>query len=156
MKQIGVIALLLLALSGPFASAEAAIYGAGLTVKKVTPISQILAAPDQFVGQKVQVRGLIVDVCESRGCWMSIAGDQPFQQLRFKVTDGDMVFPLTARGKIATVEGVLQKFVLSREEVIARRKHHAEEQGESFDPASVTAGETFYQLRGLGAVIEGL
>ena len=156
MKQIGVIALLLLALSGPFASTEAASYGAGLTLKKVTPISQILAAPDQFVGQKVQVRGLIVDVCESRGCWMSIAGDQPFQQLRFKVTDGDMVFPLTARGKTAIVEGILQKFVLSREEVIERRKHHAEEQGERFDPASVTAGETFYQLRGLGAVIEGL
>ncbi|PLX99082.1 MAG: hypothetical protein C0623_10300 [Desulfuromonas sp.] len=99
---------------------------------------------------------MIVDVCASRGCWMYIAGDKPFQKLRFKVTDGDMVFPMTARGKMATVEGILQKFVLSKEDVIARKKHHAEETGEAFDPATVTSGETFYQLRGLGAEIPDL
>ena len=87
---------------------------------------------------------------------MYIAGDKPFEKLRFKVTDGDMVFPMTARGKTATVEGVLQKFVLSKEEVIARRQHHAEETGEPFDAATVTEGETFYQLRGLGAEIPSL
>lgn len=156
MKNGFVSALLLLILTSPLIAAEAATYGAGLTLQKATPLSQILAAPDQFVGKKVQVRGLIVDVCESRGCWMNIAGDQPFQQLRFKVTDGDMIFPLTARGKTATVEGTLQKFVLTREQVIEQRKHHAEEQGQTFDPATVKSGETFYQLRGLGAVIEGL
>jgi len=129
-------------------------YGAGLTLKETTLVSSILDSPDDFVGKTLQVKGLIVDVCATRGCWMYIAGDKPFQKLRFKVTDGDMVFPLTARGKTATVEGVLQKFVLTREQVIARKKHHAEETGEAFDPASVTSGETFYQLRGLGAVIE--
>jgi hypothetical protein len=36
------------------------------------------------------------------------------------------------------------------------RKHHAEETGKPFDPASVTAGETFYQLRGLSVEIPGL
>ena len=131
-------------------------FGAGLTLEKPTPVSEILANPDAYLGKTVQVRGLVVDVCASRGCWMYIAGDQPFQKLRFKVVDGDMVFPMTARGKTATVEGVLQKFVLSKEEVIERRKHHAEETGEPFDPATVTEGETFYQLRGLGANVEGL
>lgn len=131
-------------------------FGTGLTLEKPTPVSEILGNPDAYLGKTVQVRGLVVDVCASRGCWMYIAGDQPFQKLRFKVVDGDMVFPMTARGKTATVEGVLQKFVLSKEEVIERRKHHAEETGQPFDPATVTEGETFYQLRGLGAEIEGL
>jgi len=129
-------------------------YGAGLTLKDTTLVSSILENPDDYVGKTLQVKGLIVEVCARRGCWMSIAGDKPFQKLRFKVTDGDMVFPMTARGKTATVEGVLQKFVLTREQVLARKKHHAEETGEPFDPASVTSGETFYQLRGLGAKIE--
>ena len=68
--------------------------------------------------------------------------------------DGVIVFPMEARGKRGTVEGIVEKFVLTREQVIRQRQHHAEEQGESFDPASVTSGETIYQLRGLGAEID--
>jgi len=154
MKRIlALIALLTLLSTAPVFAQD---FGAPLTLEKPTPVSEILANPDSFLGKTVQVRGLIVDVCASRGCWMYIAGDQPFQKLRFKVVDGDMVFPMTARGKMATVEGVLQKFVLTKDEVVARKKHHAEETGEPFDPATVTQGETFYQLRGLGAEVDGL
>jgi hypothetical protein len=144
--------LILLCVSISFAQT----FGAGLTLDTPTPVSTILENPDNYLGKKVQVKGLIVDVCAKRGCWMYIAGDKPFQKLRFKVVDGEMVFPMTARGKTATVEGILQKFVLTKEDVIARQKHHAEETGEPFDPTSVTSGETFYQLRGVGAVIQGL
>lgn len=129
-------------------------YGAPISLKETTLISAILENPDSYVGKTLQVRGLVVNVCASRGCWMSIAGDKPFEQLRFKVEDGEMVFPLSARGKTATVEGVLQKFVLSKEEVLAYQIRHAQQTGEAFDPASVTSGETYYQLRGLGALIE--
>ena len=129
-------------------------FGAPLSLKETTAISTILENPDSYVGKTLQVKGLVVNVCASRGCWISIASDKPFEQLRFKVEDGDMVFPMTARGKTATVEGVLQKFVLSREDVIAYQMRHAQQTGEPFDPATVTSGETYYQLRGLGAVIE--
>jgi len=131
-------------------------FGKGLTLQQSTPLSTILASPDNYVGQKVQVKGMILDVCESRGCWMYIAGDKPFEKIRIKVIDGQIVFPLEARGKQATVEGELQKFVLTREQVIEQQKHHAEERGETFSPDSVTSGETIYQLRGTGAEIEGL
>lgn len=131
-------------------------FGAQLIQKEATPISAIMENPDSYLGKPIQVKGLVVEVCAARGCWISIAGDKPFESLRFKVDDGVMVFPMTARGKVATVEGVLQKFVLSQKEVLARKKHHAEETGQPFDPATVTSGETFYQLRGTGAVVEGL
>lgn len=131
-------------------------FGAGLSLKQNTPLSTILAAPDSYVGKKVQVQGIILDVCESRGCWMYISGDKPFEKIRVKVVDGKIVFPLEARGKQGTVEGVLEKFVLTRQQVIQQMRHYAEERGEKFDPATVTSGETYYQLRGLGAEIEGL
>lgn len=156
MKRLATLILFLLMFCRFALPVEAASFGAALSDQAPTLLSTILADPDTYVGKTLKVKGLVVDVCAARGCWMSIAGDKPFEQLRFKVTDGDMVFPLTARGRVATVEGVLQKFVLSRDEVIARRKHHAEETGQPFDPASVTEGETFYQLRGLGAEVEGL
>jgi len=154
-KTFLIISLTLLLLSLTVAT-FAASFGKGITLKEVTPISTIFENPDSYLGHKIQVEGLVVDVCAKRGCWLYIAGDKPFQKLRFKVTDGVMVFPMTARGKKAKVEGVLQKFVLTKEEVIARKRHHAEETGESFDPATITSGETFYQLRGTGAVVEGL
>ncbi len=136
--------------------AQAKSFGAGLSLKEATPLSTILQNPDAYVGQKVQVQGMILDVCEARGCWMYVAGDKPFEKIRVKVVDGQIVFPLEARGKQGKVEGVLQKFVLSREQVIQREQHYAEERGESFDPSTVKSGQTIYQLGGLGAEIEGL
>ena len=148
---------LLLTSSLLFAStALAKTFGANLSLQQTTPLSTILANPDAYVGQKVQVKGLILEVCESRGCWMYIAGDKAFEKIRVKVVDGQIVFPLEARGKQGTVEGVLQKFVLTRAQVIQQLQHYAEERGEKFDPSTVKSGETIYQLRGLGAEIEGL
>lgn len=146
------IVLLLLTASLAFAKS----FGAGLTLDQSSSLSELLANPDPFVGKKVQLTGMVVDVCQKRGCWLYLTGDKPFEKIRVKVTDGEIVFPMEARGKQGTVEGVLEKFVLSREEVIARKRHHAEEQGKIFDPSSVTEGEVVYQLRGLGAEIEGI
>jgi len=131
-------------------------FGAGITVDEETAISAIIDNPDQYVGKRVKVSGLVVDVCSTRGCWIYLAGDRDFEKMRIKVTDGEIVFPMEARGKTADVEGIVEKFELSREEVIERRQHHAEEKGIPFDPASVTSGETVLRVRGLGADIPGL
>ncbi len=130
--------------------------GETLQLDTPTSVSAITDRGDSYVGQRLQVRGMIVEVCEMRGCWVYVAGDKPFEKIRVKVKDGEIVFPLEARGQTAIVEGVLERFDLSREEVVERRRHHAEERGEVFDPASVTGGETFYQLRGLAARIDGI
>jgi hypothetical protein len=130
--------------------------GKGITVKEATPVSAILDRPKDFVGQQVKVTGLIVDVCAARGCWVYIAGDRPFDKLRIKVVDGEIIFPMEARGREAVIEGIVEIFELTREEVIENRLHHALEQGEVFDPASITKGEIIVRLRGLGAEIPGL
>jgi hypothetical protein len=137
-------------------SALAKKFGENLILDETTSIAEILNNGDAYIGKRVKVEGLIVDVCAKRGCWMYIAGQKPFEKLRFKVIDGEIVIPMEARGKRVVAEGEVQKFDLSREQVIEMRKHHAEETGQPFDPASVTAGETFYQLRGLSVEIPGL
>lgn len=148
--------LIILLVSLVASSALAKSFGDGISLQKATLVSELIENGDAYVGQRVQVRGMIADVCESRGCWVYVAGDRPFEKIRVKVKDGEIVFPLEARGSEAVIEGTLEKFDLSREEVIERKHHHAEERGEEFDPATVTTGETFYQIRGLGAQIEGL
>jgi len=84
---------------------------------------------------------------------MEIASDKEFETIRIKVKDGEIVFPLKAKGKLAKVEGVLEKFELTKEQTIKRLQHHAEEQGEEFDSTTVKEGMNYYQLKGIGAVI---
>ena len=89
-----------------------------------------------------------------RGCWLELASEEEFGKIRVKVDDGVIVFPMSARGRRAVVEGVVEKVTLTEEEVLEREKHHAEENGLEFDPSTVTGPETTYQIRGLGALIE--
>jgi hypothetical protein len=131
-------------------------FGQPIKMAEETAISAIIDDPDTYVGRTVKVSGMVIDVCSRRGCWVYLAGDREFEKIRIKVTDGEIVFPMEARGKLAVVEGVVESMTLTREEVIASRRHHAEETGEKFDPASVTSGETILRIRGLGAEIPTL
>lgn len=146
------LALALVFLAGGSAQAET-VLGKGVKVKEATKVSDIYAKPDQFVGKTVRVEGLVTDVCSKRGCWMAIAGDKEFQTLRVKVKDGDIVFPMSARGKRAVVEGEVEKIELTKEQAIEHAKHEAEEKGQPFDPKSVTGPTATYQLKGTGALL---
>ena len=149
-----IISLLLVALlNTPAFASNVETFGEKLTISEITKISEILAAPEQFVGKKVLVKGMVVDVCAKRGCWMYLASDKPFEKIQIKVLDGVIVFPMSARGKEALVEGEIEALKYSKEEAIAWLRHTAEEKGESFDPASVTSGMTVFRIKALGAEI---
>jgi len=99
------------------------------------------------------VQGTVVAVCEMKGCWMDIASDQEFEKIQVKVEDGVIVFPLTAKGKQALVEGVVERLDLTYEQALAEARNKAAEHGTEFDSTSVTGPQTIYRIKGLGAVI---
>lgn len=146
-------AALLLGLGCAAPETPGTLYGERPTLTDTTLVSAILADPEPYVGQRVLLTGTVVEVCEKRGCWLQLAGDQESQVLRVKVEDGVIIFPLTARGHAAVVEGVVEKIVMSADEARAAAMHHAEEQGLPFDSTAVFEPTTTYQLRGIGAVI---
>jgi hypothetical protein len=129
-------------------------YGNNLTLKEKTKISQILNNPSEYIGKKVLVEGIIIDVCPKRGCWLEVASDEEFQKIKIKVNDGEIIFPMEARGKNVLVEGEVYEIKMTKEQAIARAEHEAEEKGIKFDPSTVTGPETIYQIKGLGAVIK--
>ena len=138
----------------PVAAGDGKLYGEPLTGKDIIPIHQLLEDPAPYLGEVVRVEGLVTGVCEKRGCWMSLASDEKeFEEIRIKVDDGVIVFPMEAKGKRAVAEGVLTKVEMTMEQTLAYKKHHAEEHNEEFDPASVTEPLVFYQIKGTGAVI---
>jgi len=129
-------------------------YGKKLTLATATKISEILAAPEQYNGKRVLVSGPITGVCEMRGCWIAIGSDKESGSLTFKVDDGVIVFPMDAMGKNVKAEGVVEVKTVTVEDQITEGKHHAEETGETFDPATVTAPKVSVRILGEGAVID--
>jgi hypothetical protein len=136
--------------AAPAAAPKGQTFGAGVKLATATSIDAILAEPKKFAGQTVRVDGMVLDVCPKRGCWMELAGDKPGQKLKFKVTDGEMTFPMDAKGKKAAAEGVISVRDLTPEQSKAYAEYQAQEYGKPVDPANVP---TFIvQLDGTGAM----
>ena len=128
--------------------------GKPLTLDQPIAIRQVLQSPADYVGKTVQVKGKVTDVCQMMGCWMALVDPtDSTKSIRVQVKDGDIVFPKDSAGKIAIAEGTLTKQDLTRDLVIAKAKHEAEEQGRKFDPKKVKQGATYYEIQGTGAVI---
>jgi len=144
---------LLLAVACRPAETPGTVYGERPTLGDTTLVSAILADPEGHLGRRVLVAGTVVEVCEKRGCWLQLAGDQEFQTLRVKVEDGVIIFPLTARGHAAVVEGIVEKVALTADEAREQARMHAQEQGLAFDSTATFEPTTTYQLRGIGAII---
>lgn len=145
---------LLLIMFSTYLFGQAEKYGREINLTEKIKISEILAAPDNFLNKEVLVEGEILDVCAMAGCWMELKSDVDNQKIKIKVSDGDIVFPVEAKGKNAVVEGTVYKIDLTKDEADNYYKHLAEEQDTEFNPESVTGPVTIYQIKGLGAVIQ--
>lgn len=132
--------------------AEAMKFGKDLTIKETTSISSLLEKPEAFLNKAVKIEGSIVGVCARKGCWMTLAGDKEFQTLRIKVDDGVMVFPMTAKGKTAVVEGQLYKIVLDTKQVAEIKSHKCADNKK--DAAAAEEGKAIYQFKPTGVVIK--
>ena len=132
---------------------EGTSYGEAVSLTEKTDVSKILDNPSIYLGEKVLVEGTIVEVCTSKGCWMDIASDRDFEKIQIKVDDGVIVFPVSARGQQALVEGIVEELQYTEEQAIEQAKHMAEERGIEFDPSTITGPQTVYRIRGVGAII---
>lgn len=128
--------------------------GKKVEAKELTPISELLANAEKFNNKEVTIKGMITDVCSMRGCWMEFASDKAYQTLRLKVKDGEMVFPLAAKGKLAYAKGTLNYKTYSKDELIAMEKKYAQMQKREAKLDDITGPKTFYQFSPVGVRIE--
>jgi len=130
-------------------------YGSGVKTAEATSIAKILADPDAYVGKTVRIEGKVLDVCPMKGCWMELAGEDGKESLKVRVDDGVVVFPVTAKGKLAVAEGTIEAIPMTKEQYVAWLEHMAEERGEKFDASSVGDGPfRVLHLKSTGATID--
>ena len=141
------VALTILAIATvPIAAAAPENFGTGVSLKDTTPIDRIIARPSDFEGKTVRVEGTISAVCTEMGCWMALAPDQAKDgsTLMIKVDDGVIVFPVSAKGKRAAAQGVVQR-VGGDHESHSAAAEHAKAQGKEAPVA--------YQIKATGAIV---
>jgi len=126
-------------------------YGAEFEVSEDMDLAKLMENPSDYMGKRVRVTANVVDTCPMRGCWIDVAEGE--NKIRFKVKDGDMIFPLSAKGHLATVEGIMEKIELDQEKAVKYLAHLAEEKGEAFDSSSVTGPISYWRINGKGAQI---
>ena len=123
-------------------------YGAGVKLTRATPISELYASPEKFVGKTVRVDGVVTAVCTDMGCWLAIGAEgNPDQAVRFQAEhDGKIVFPISLMGKKASAEGVFVKTDAGDHEAKEAAGEHAHSQ-----PKAAEFGNR-YQFEVTGAV----
>jgi len=134
-------------------------FGAGVTLSQVTPLDAVIKTPEKYDGRTVRVEGVITSVCEEMGCWMALgtkaAKGEP--TLMIKVDDGVIVFPVSAKGKRAAAQGVVQRIGAMSHDAghaapdahDARADHAAQEHAHAEHMAAASS----WQIKATGALI---
>ncbi|MEM6643790.1 MAG: DUF4920 domain-containing protein [Bacteroidota bacterium] len=76
-----------------------------------------------------KVRGVALDVCQKKGCWMTLKNEAN-QTIRVTFKDYGFFVPVDISGKEVIVEGLAQVEVIPE----ADARHYAEDAGQPFEP----------------------
>lgn len=152
MKKFVITAAMLALSFGGVAAQEAAkgqTFGTGVTLKEAVAVSDLYAAPEKFIGKTIRIDGVVTEVCTEMGCWMAIASTADNGQIvRLKVDHGaGIVFPIAAKGKKVSAEGVFEKIAAGDTEA-----QEAASEQKAGNPKADAFGKT-YQMKGLGAFV---
>ena len=132
-KSVCAILVLALLVALPLMAAEKKL-GKGVSIKTATPVKDILADPQKFLGKDVMVDGEMTQVCQMAGCWVMVKDASSEEPIMVKVPDGVIVFPKDGAGKKIAVQGKLEKVA---------------------DEAQQEAGSTSpYRIAGTGAILK--
>ena len=120
-------------------------YGNMSKTDKVYAVDELIHNMDDYLNNIVKVEGVIEEVCPMRGCWLQVGGeDANSKKIRFKVKDGDIVFPLSSKGHKVIAEGQFSVLTLNKKQAKNWKKHLAAEKGIDIDTASIVLKDSDY------------
>ena len=154
LKAVGTFIIIGLCLTGYCHARGSDVLQQSVDMSIITPINKILSNPNNYLSSAVTIEGTVVAVCQKRGCWAEVATANG-NKIRVKVKDGEIIIPMSARGRTAFVTGLLTPLKLTKQQAVLHLEHMAKDAGQSFDRSSVTGPLTIYQLRASAIKIIG-
>lgn len=131
MKIKNLLLLTILVVTVTFANAQDELpstgsFGESIDKKGAVSAQKLPQKLDDSGSIDIKIKGTIVEVCQAKGCWMTIdLGNDETMRVKFK--DYGFFVPKDAAGKTAIMQGV----ALKEEVSVADLKHLAEDAGKS-------------------------
>lgn len=125
--------------SGPFpVPAGATLIGNPPTQEKPVALAAIQKEPAAYVGKTLLVQAVAEDVCQGKGCWMTVKGEGEAMWVRWSTgCGGEFAFPKDVVGKKVVIEGTLREKEMTPEEA-----QHLAAEAKNMNAAEI-AGKTF-------------
>lgn len=129
---------------------EAKRFGAAITVREVTSLKALMAAPEKFVGQTLVVEGHVTGRCMGSGCWISLDTGNPDEPFYAKSVDHSFTFPEECQGRDVRVQGT---FLVMNPDGGTGDSAQENEQGKDGNGAGHDCPKPIYFLNPTGLVI---
>jgi len=120
------------------------------TAKGAVPADQLLARLEGKDSLQVKVEGKVIEVCQTKGCWMDMdLGNGQSMTVRFK--DYGFFVPMNGAGRTVVIDGVAK----IKTEDVAWLRHKAEDAGASAEEiAKITEPSKNVTFLAKGVVFE--
>lgn len=118
--------LVVIAANGQDSLESTGTFGKAIDKKGAVSVKKLAQKMDVEESLDIKVKGTITEVCQAKGCWMTIdLGDDELMRVKFK--DYGFFVPKNAAGKTAIIQGVAKNELVGVDEL----KHLAEDAGKS-------------------------
>ncbi len=125
-------------------------FGEQITAEGATSFTEVAWPATSQDTLDIKLTGTIQEVCQAKGCWMTLQKDNMDEVVFIKFKDYGFFVPKDANGKDAVVRGKLYAAVTSVDEL----RHYAEDKGASAaEIAAITQPQREIKMMADGVII---
>lgn len=126
-------------------------FGEAITTANALTVNELFTQLSNQDSIVTKVRGTVQEVCQAKGCWMTITDDKAQAQTVFvKFKDYGFFVPKDISGKEIIMEGLAFQEVTSVDEL----RHYAEDKGASEEEiAKITEPKREYKFMASGVLL---
>ena len=119
---------------------DAAVVTAGAAIgnSPMVSLDHVMKYPEKYLGKTVVVTGVAAEVCQKKGCWLRLTGEDAEKSIRMTFKDYGFFVPMDAGGMTIRAEGVFEVSTLDKE--------HAEHLGAEGAKVKLNADGTATEL----------
>ncbi len=125
-------------------------YGAGTPGGDFFVLADVLADPAAHDGKTVRLEAQIDEVCQAKGCWMTLDGDAGPSDVRVTFADYAFFVPKDIAGRPVRVEGTFEV----REVPVDEARHYLEDAGKPEEAAQITEPQRGYRIVATGVGVQ--
>lgn len=119
-------------------------YGISIANGVIRDATQLPKNTNNYLNKDILTAGVVKEVCPIRGCQIQISDESQFGNIRVKVTDGEIVFPKSAKDHNITVLGTFMRLYLTKEQAINWKIHLEAEKYIKLNPNDIALKEEDY------------